>query len=105
MKLKDFSETKLGQLLKVCDLAIQNKIDCGKGLTDEGITITELKNLYGIDKEVIDFLLNNHYCCQRKGQKWLWWATNGNRYYPNNTIQKLRDKILEFMHEYSNAEK
>ena len=104
MNLKDFEETKLGQLLKVCDLAIQNKIDCGRGVMNEGITVTELKNLYGIDRQVIEYLLNNHYCCQRKNQKWLWFATNGNKYYPNNTIQNLREKVVEFMHRYGEEE-
>lgn len=89
----DFEQLKM--FIQMCKYAKVNGAFGGNGITK--------KDLYdkGMTDKVFNWLKTNHYCNEQKPGKPLWIAINGNKFYPEQTVQNLEKSIKEFEKENS----
>lgn len=81
---------QLKMFIQMCKYAKVNGAFGGNGITK--------KDLYdkGMTDKVFNWLKKNHFCNEQKPGKPLWIAINGNKFYPEQTVQNLEKSIKEF---------
>ena len=97
IRFEEVRESGLEQLrmfIQMCKFAKVNGAMGGNGITK--------KDLYnkGMTDKVWQFLVSNHYCNEPKPGKSLWVSINGNRYYPDKTVQNLEKMVAQFEMEH-----
>ena len=93
IRFEEVRESGLEQLkmfIKMSKFAKVNGAMGGNGITK--------KDLYdrGMTDKVFQFLVSNHYCNEQKPGKPLWVSINGNKFYPDKTVQNLEKMIAQF---------
>lgn len=93
IKFEEVRESGLEQLkmfVQMCKFAKVNGAFGGNGITK--------KDLYdkGMTDKVWNFLVSNHFCNEQKPGKPLWVSVNGNKFYPDKTVQNLEKMIAQF---------
>lgn len=91
IRFEEVRESGLEQLkmfIQMCKFARVNGAFGGNGITKDDLYAK------GMTDKVWQFLVSNHYCNEQKPGKPLWVSINGNKFYPNRTVQKL-EKMLE----------
>ena len=93
IRFEEVRESGLEQLkmfCRMCHFARVNGAFGGNGITK--------KDLYdrGMTDKVFQFLVSNHYCSVQKPGKPLWVSINGNKFYPDKTVQNLEKMIAQF---------
>lgn len=81
---------QLKMFCSMCHYARTNGAFGGNGITKQ-----DLYNK-GMTDEVWKWLVANHYCNEQKPGKPLWISINGNKFYPEQTIQNLEASMEEF---------
>ena len=93
IRFEEVRESGLEQLKMFIQMSKFAKVNGAMG--GNGIT---KKDLYdkGMTDRVWNFLVSNHYCSVQKPGKPLWISINGNKYYPDKTVQNLEKMIAQF---------
>ena len=93
IRFEEVRESGLEQLKMFIQMSKFAKVNGAMG--GNGIT---KKDLYdkGMTDKVFQFLVSNHYCSVQKPGKPLWISINGNKYYPDKTVQNLEKMIAQF---------
>lgn len=81
---------QLVMFIQMCKFAKVNGAFGGNGITK--------KDLYdkGMTDKIFNWLRANHYCNEQKPGQPLWIAINGNKFYPEQTVQNLEKKMKAF---------
>jgi len=81
---------QLKMFIQMCKFAKVNGAFGGNGITKQ--------DLYdkGMTDDIFNWLKKYHYCNEQKEGKPLWIAINGNRFYPEQTVQNLEKSMQEF---------
>ena len=81
---------QLKMFCKMCHYAKTNAAFGGNGITK--------KDLYdkGMTDKVWSWLVKEHYCNEQKPGKPLWISINGNKFYPEQTVQNLEKSLAEY---------
>ena len=81
---------QLVMFIQMCKFAKVNGAFGGNGITK--------KDLYdkGMTDKIFNWLRANHYCNEQKPGQPLWIAINGNKFYPEQTVQNLEKSMKAF---------
>lgn len=93
LRLEEVMASKFEQLKVFCKMCHYAKTNAAFG--GNGITKADLIKK-GISEELFQWLVKEHYCNEQKPGKPLWVAVNGNKFYPEQTVQNLEKSIKEF---------